>query len=371
MPPPSQPCPHCGRAFFPASLNIHVPQCQQKMARMVVPCPACGLEVRQGELNDHMFAQCKEARKAMAPQSPSGTTTSRSSGGRAQRSSSASRRPHTERSNSAKGLRSQASRHALNGPAECHGRTPKTERSQPPKALPMQMNEAAADGRVPCARCGRKFAPDRIAQHQFICVQLKRGPAKPAAEVGERAREIAAAGHHQPGYIAASRRGASAAARPDGRRQAYAQQAAPKPKYSKWREQSLELQSAMRAARGAPRLEQRGGFRNVEAYGGYGARGMPNTFSSGRPSKPVPQTMAQRAHAAESQRLQESALSSPQRRAPVRTQCNGAVIHGGGGGFPGVRQQPGQQLPGSGGGPGGFDPLSNQTSRDNPFYRGY
>ena len=234
------------------------------------------------------------------------------------------------------------------------------------------MNEAAPDGRVPCARCGRKFAPDRIAQHQFICVQLKRGPAKAAAEVGERAREIAAGGHHQPGYIAASRRAASATARPGGRRQPHAQHAAPKPKYSKWREQSLELQSAMRAARGAPRLEQRGGYREVEAYGGYGARGMPNTFSSCRPSKPASQTMAQRAHAAESQKLMEAALSSPQRRQPVvRTQCNGAVIHGGGGGYPGVRQQPGQSLPGSGGGPGGFDPLSNQTSPANPLYRGY
>ena len=59
MPPPSVPCPSCGRAFFANSLSIHLPQCQQKMAMMVVPCPACGLEIRQGELNEHMSLHCK------------------------------------------------------------------------------------------------------------------------------------------------------------------------------------------------------------------------------------------------------------------------------------------------------------------------
>jgi len=39
----------------------------------------------------------------------------------------------------------------------------------------LALADAEADGRVPCARCGRKFAPDRIAQHQYICSQLKRG----------------------------------------------------------------------------------------------------------------------------------------------------------------------------------------------------
>ena len=43
------------------------------------------------------------------------------------------------------------------------------------------------------------------------------------------------------------------------------------------------------------------------------------------------------------------------------------------GGFSGMAAMNGRGgiLPGGGGTPGGFDPASNQTSRDNPLYRGY
>ena len=34
MPPPSTPCPSCGKAFFAQSLPIHLPQCQVKQAKL-------------------------------------------------------------------------------------------------------------------------------------------------------------------------------------------------------------------------------------------------------------------------------------------------------------------------------------------------
>ena len=43
MPPPSHPCPSCGKNFFASALRFHVPKCTAKMEMMMVPCPACGV----------------------------------------------------------------------------------------------------------------------------------------------------------------------------------------------------------------------------------------------------------------------------------------------------------------------------------------
>jgi hypothetical protein len=373
------------------------------MANMVVPCPACGLEVRQGQLNDHMFTICKVARKQMAPPSPGGGKSHRVGSPGRQRSGAG-----TERSSSSSSLRARS-------PAS--SRTPRSARSEGRKPVqPLAVQPADADGRVPCGRCGRKFAPDRIAQHQYICAQLKRGPAKPPAEVSERARQLASGGAPtQTRTPLGGRGGRGGGGGGTGARAASAgrggARAAPRHLGPGWREQSHLLREAMQAARegravrsGRASGDRGGGFVLDTEFdgsnfggggggggggygGGYGSggRGGPprsptrlvagaNTFSSRSASKPARPTMAQRSHAAESQRLQEALMSSPQRggRPPMRTQCNGMAIQGGGG-YPGMSATNvrGGVLPGSGGMPGGFDPASNQTSRDNPLYRGY
>ena len=126
MPPPGTPCPSCGKAFFASSLKFHIAQCQKKQAEMVVECPACSMQLPQAELNRHM-AKCKAARMQFDSQ-----------------------RQRSRRAGSA----------------------------APPKAPPMPIQPQSLDGRVPCARCGRKFSPDRIAKHQHICAGLKHGPAR-------------------------------------------------------------------------------------------------------------------------------------------------------------------------------------------------
>ena len=134
MPPPGIPCPSCGKAFFASSLKFHVAKCQQKQATMMVECPACSMQVPGAELNQHM-AKCKAAQKKFegGPRQSSQRTSSGQRGGRA-------------------------------GSAA------------PPRAPPMAIQPQTLDGRVPCGRCGRKFSPDRIAKHQYICTGLKHGP---------------------------------------------------------------------------------------------------------------------------------------------------------------------------------------------------
>ena len=369
MPPPSTPCPHCGRAFFPSSLQIHIPQCQAKMARMIVLCPACGVEVAQLHLSEHMSRECKVIkRQTMAMQ------------GRAPSPKGSRRGPQTER----------GPRRSSGASATSSSTGPKTERSQPP---PHSFAVAAPDpdGRVACARCGRKFAPDRIAQHQFICVQLKRGPARQPSEVAQEAKQrvqtmvsVSRAASSRLNGRGRGRGGASAVAGGAGRTPP---RGAPK---SSWREQSYALQEAIRNARmvqkphggsrsGVGTAAGRGGCVSHRAYetvassasGRPPVRRPPSSPSSSRPaSRP---TLAQRKHAAESQRLQEALAASPPRShrsyggARVNA-CNGSIIGSScGGAFTGG----GGPFGGGGGMPGGFDPTSNRTSPNNPLYRGY
>ena len=67
--------------------------------------------------------------------------------------------------------------------------------------------------------------------------------------------------------------------------------------------------------------------------------------------------------------MQEQLAASPPRsqRAPQRVQCDGSRVMSSGGGFPGS-----SAMMARGGAMGGApDPTSNQTSRDNPFFRGF
>ena len=424
MPPPSVPCPSCGRAFFANSLSIHLPQCQQKMAMMVVPCPACGLEIRQGELNEHMSLHCKVARQKMAPSPLSSHRTRPSthrstgsltptSGKRTPSSPSSRSRPQTERAGSSSG-RSRGSSSYLPLSTGAKGST-----AAP--AAPMSIGVADADGRVPCARCGRKFAPDRIAQHQFICVQLKRGPAKPPDEVRERAEHLVTGSNWRPGMATRRQGGGAAPARAHqavrsrgaaSRAPARPAAAPPQPQPGRWRAQSAELQEAMRAARAAGRQEVGGGWGGGGGRGGCGggrdgrscASGGPSrvgqsvpaargAMSGGRPgTKPGAQTMAQRKHAAEAAALHDAAAAGSSRnshrslvdgsRIATHTASAGSCFggSGGGGGFPGSAAMMQRGMSGAnacsgrgggGGGGAGFDPTSNRTSSDHPFYRGF
>ena len=278
-----------------------------------------------------------------------------------------------------------SSRGSLKAQPTSGGGAPKTDRSgrSAPPPPTFAIGETDADGRVPCARCGRKFAPDRIAQHQFICVQLKRGPAKPPEEVRQRAEQITQSTNWRPGarVVGGGRgRGARGTAGPSGsggRGGAAARgpaRPAPAPASSKWRAQSMELQAAMRAARAGARHGARAGSSGGGWGGGDtvvgGGGASSNSARRGGGSRPQSRpTLAQRRHAAEHERgLQEAMHAAAPRsaRTPPRAQVDGSRIMVGGGGL-GARS-PGASLMGGG---GGFDPTSNRTSADNPFYRGY
>ncbi|KAL1511268.1 hypothetical protein AB1Y20_006076 [Prymnesium parvum] len=225
MPLPSMPCPSCGKAFFPSAMKFHTPQCERKQAAMITPCPACGLEVEHARLNAHL-STCARARPPRAP--PRRTSTSASS------SSSAA----------ATALRS------------------------------VSIAAAGPDGRVPCAVCQRRFSPDRIAKHQFVC--LSRRPPR-RAKPPRRAPP------------------------PPPPRQ--------RPAVPAWRRQSEELRAAARAARGAARSSSR-----------------PAPFDSSRPSSRLAPL-----HAAHSSRLNSLSAAPPAHRFPERGRplagaCGGGIL---------------------------------------------
>jgi hypothetical protein len=293
------------------------------------------------------------------------------------RSPGRSGRPSTDRAGGSGAARRPAS----------PGRGPKTDRAgsaQRQRQPPLVVAEADADGRIPCGRCGRKFAPDRIAQHQWICGRLRRGPAAPPAVVASRAREMSAAAHHslptnrcQGGAARARSGGGRVAAVGPGGRAATSQQR----QLPKWREQSKALQEAVRAARRQFGSGASGGARAGAGHNGGGSSCRGAGAASNRPAlasrsiaRPATPTLAQRKHAAESQRLQEALAASPlrsQRPSTMRSQVDGSVIRGGGGGgFPGMSAMMARGGVGAGGAAacGGVDMTSNLTSPDNPFY---
>ena len=174
MPPPSTPCPTCGKLFFAHSLAMHTAQCGLKMGRQLEGCPACGAAVPRAEMNAHLNV-CKAAREMMGmmaspKKTPKKATTSRS----ASRGTSprGSRPPATERKGKAEAERAEAGKVAA---------TP------PELKKPSLIQEPLPDGRVPCALCGRAFAPDRIIKHQFVCIGPSAAKKSPA---GERVAQI-------------------------------------------------------------------------------------------------------------------------------------------------------------------------------------
>ena len=205
----------------------------------MVPCPACGADFPQGELNDHM-SRCRAASQRFG----NGGTFSRPSGKLGLASG------NNCSSSSCCGSGGAVNANAVNG-----------NRQRPSKSMVIQ--PADADGRVPCARCGRRFAPDRIAKHQYICTGLKHGPARSPTQVAATARKAAAP------MVLGRRRSLSSKAPPRG---GGGGGQVPFRARSTWREASRDLRSAIRAARGigyAPPSYSGGGSRGREgAYGG-------------------------------------------------------------------------------------------------------
>lgn len=249
MPLPKTPCPSCGVPYFPEAMKFHAAKCAVKRAQMVLPCPACGMELRAHEMNGHML-KCSAA----------------NSRGRGH----------------AGGVRSGGGQGGAG-------------RSESRPAL--ELLPSALDGRVPCAVCGRKFAPDRIAKHQYICSGLGMGPpAKPGARAIATAPAPSQLDPRRPGrragllgpsggscapapWVSDFSEGASPldspprplAGRPGScppppirihhsRGGAYDGAPVPDPSRPGWKSQSNQLRGAMRAARGLPARRGQGGF---------------------------------------------------------------------------------------------------------------
>ena len=250
MPPPTTPCPSCGQAFFTASMKIHFPQCQKKKMQMIIPCPACGCELPQSQLNAHL-ATCKAALSRMP------------------------------------------GRRTLQGPpSKVKGQSDALDLST------VAINPVGPDGRVPCSVCTRRFSPDRIAAHQYICAGLKHGPpGTTRAHQGEdqlgllssmrRTRapcrcgsstQSGERGIHAGGRgIVVSSRGSKGGGGGKGcgfgqaTARDPAQRAAPY-----WKLQSEEFRNAMRAARGEGPLCGNGRSYNSSGGGGGGGAGSAN-----------------------------------------------------------------------------------------------
>jgi len=300
MPPPSTPCPTCGKMFFKHSLEMHQAVCAPKMAKTLMPCPGCGQAFPQGELNAHL-SNCKAAREMMGMEA---------SPPKSKRTPGSTKKAATARASSPRGggrSPSPRGRGRSSSPRSASPRGAQPKEKPPIPAQPAIIAEPLEDGRVPCARCGRAFAPDRIVKHQFVCI----GPAKPKESMGERMADVV-----QQAMVAKTGRqlGRAATARAGGRPE-------PRKPESKWRAASDELQSAIRAAREGARmdvLKEKGlVYQNGKPRPGVSQADLKAALVSTRPrpaSSPVART-AQTARplsaeqAAEQSRRQEARLA--------------------------------------------------------------
>jgi len=258
---------------------------------MVMPCPACGMEMAQAHINAHMAHECRAVRSRCGAAS-----------------------------NCKAGRGCGAPGGSTLAPRSGAGAT----------SRPLAFQLPGTDGRVPCAVCGRKFAPDRIAKHQYVCAGLKRGPAR---RPGCGSQPTLGARPLPPPTQSRTPK-APTVSRPQPRKGANVHRhcsdstrahAAPS-----WRQQSNDLRAAMRAAKAAsaaapgPQRKQPSAPANERRSAGAGTRASAPSSRSG---------LAQ--HAV---RIRTSSSCS---RGPVV----GGAAFGGGGGISN----------------------SNLTSADNPF----
>lgn len=121
-------CPLCGKLFFPHSLPIHLPQCRKKQACLELPCEWCDMPVRKGEMGLH---------RSKCPKRPAKVV------------QNFELAPNRGNNNWAMAFDKEMDQNADGA------------------------GSSSVDHRIPCAVCGRKFNPDRIAKHQQICRTVK------------------------------------------------------------------------------------------------------------------------------------------------------------------------------------------------------
>jgi len=139
-------CNLCGKAFFPASMKFHEPQCRRKQAHIPVPCQHCDVEFPQGEMSSHLKS-CRLAKAARRRRAK-------------QQQQSTSSLPEITESTRGTGQTLRDRRRQRSGPIST--------------AAAVDATFGPTDGgRVNCAVCGRGFVRDRIAIHQRICRQNK------------------------------------------------------------------------------------------------------------------------------------------------------------------------------------------------------
>ncbi|KAK2948875.1 hypothetical protein BLNAU_16218 [Blattamonas nauphoetae] len=207
MPPPRAiPCPICGKMFFKTSLPIHQKQCEDKNKFLEIPCRYCDQDVRRCDMDSHI-KKCPAA-KAEA---------------RRLQSMGMSLNPKPK-----KGGDDLPIRRGGGGGGDMMGAGP------------------TPTGLVPCAVCGRNFAPDRIGKHQQICRKVNaKKPRRVFNATKQRTADIPG------GMLSRPTRGAST-----------------RPPPSKWRQEHQEFITAIREAR---RYEQsRGGGSSYGGSSGYG-----------------------------------------------------------------------------------------------------
>mmetsp|Transcript_63309 Transcript_63309/g.170177 ORF Transcript_63309/g.170177 Transcript_63309/m.170177 type:complete len:367 (-) Transcript_63309:9-1109(-) len=105
--------------------------------------------------------------------------------------------------------------------------------------------------RVPCPSCGRKFAMDRVAQHQAICQKIASKAPRRTFQVQRAYFEGGSAGA-VIGIAAAPRGKGRGRGRGGAVDQGLVAKPMPPPPRTNWREQSRALKEAIRAARAYP-----------------------------------------------------------------------------------------------------------------------
>ena len=281
-------CDMCGKAFFPASLKIHKPQCLKKQQMMHIPCSYCNCEFRRIEMPEHL-KKCAAARRhkkkaaARAQKQAQQHQRSASAGYAGTTSNTSFRSPN--HGFGGKGGLDTSDGFGSSAPHSSFG----DEFAHSPEAQFGGEGSGGNDtfGRIPCRFCGRKFDGARIGKHQNVCSKLKHGPPKrlkahSGVGLGAAAREHKTQGHagrraatstggrRSTGYPAASssssrstvtqRRGGGRSGPKHGARQGSKSAprgngGAPKNKTG-WREQRAQLREAIKAGRQMTRFEK-------------------------------------------------------------------------------------------------------------------
>ena len=207
------------------------------MGRQLEACPACGMGVPRAEMNNHL-AGCKAAREMMGvPATPPKTKKKASTARPASRGSS-------PRGSASRGSTPRGGRGGSSGSGTGGGGKAKAE---PAPELQL-IQDPLEDGRVPCVRCGRAFAADRIVRHQFACHGAEFNKPLKAGEKMPKMGNVVDQAVEKAGLKPVGRAGLK------GGRPSSARAATERP--SKWKVDHERLQEAMRAAREGAKLDK-------------------------------------------------------------------------------------------------------------------